>query len=110
MTSRATERKFEGAIESWLLERGGYAKGDPRTFDRTLGLDPGEVLAFVEATQPDEWRELVARHGGEQAARTNFLKRLAAELDERGTVDVLRRGSRTSASRSGSRTSSRRMG
>jgi type I restriction enzyme R subunit len=92
MTLGATERKFEGAIESWLLERGGYAKGDPRAFDRQLGLDPGEVLVFVEATQPDDWSELTARHGGGQAARENFLKRLAAELDERGTIDVLRHG------------------
>jgi type I restriction enzyme, R subunit len=90
--TRATERKFEGAIEAWLLEHGGYAKGKPRTFDRALGLDPGEVLAFIEATQPDQWRELAARHGGDQAARANFLKRLAAELDEHGTVDVLRHG------------------
>jgi len=78
----ATERKFEGAIEAWLLKHGGYTKGNPRTFDRALGLGPGEVLAFVEATQPDAWRELAGRHGGEQSARANFLKRLAAELDE----------------------------
>jgi len=89
---RADERKFEGAIEAWLLEHGGYAKGDPRTFDRALGLDSGEVLAFVAATQPDEWRELSARHGGHEVARASFLRRLAAELDERGTVDVVRHG------------------
>lgn len=92
MTIGASERKFEGAIEAWLLEHGGYAKGDPRTFDRGLGLDPDDVLAFVAQTQPDEWRELTARHGGEDNARANFLKRLAAEIDERGTVDVLRHG------------------
>jgi type I restriction enzyme R subunit len=86
------ERKFEGTIEAWLLEHGGYAKGVPRKFDRALGLDPGDVLAFVAETQPDEWRELAARHGGEEAARTSLLKRLAAELDARGTVDVLRHG------------------
>jgi len=90
---RASERKFEGAIEAWLLGRGGYATGDPGAFDRAFGLDPGgEVLAFVQATQPDEWRELAGRHGGKEAARANFLKRLAVELDERGTVDVLRHG------------------
>jgi type I restriction enzyme R subunit len=88
----ATERKFEGAIEAWLLRHGGYVKSDPRTFDRALGLDPGEVLTFVTATQPDERRELAARHGGDEAWRTTFLKRLAAELDERSTVDVLRHG------------------
>src|SRR5438067_2016595 len=89
---RATEVKFEGAIETWLLEDGGYAKGDPHAFDVTLGLDPGEVLAFVRATQAAAWRSLAARHGGEAAAETNFLRRLAKELDERGTVDVLRHG------------------
>jgi type I restriction enzyme R subunit len=87
---RADERKFEGAIETWLLEHGGYAKGDPQTFDRTLGFDPGEVLAFVRASQGTAWQGLVARHGDEAAAETSFLKRLGKEIDERGTVDVLR--------------------
>ncbi len=86
------ERSFEGEIEASLVERGGYAKGDPQTFDRELGLDPGEVFVFVEATQPDAWRELTTRHGGAGAARTGFVRRLAKELDERGTVDVLRHG------------------
>jgi type I restriction enzyme R subunit len=89
---RATERKFEGAIEAWLLDYGGYAKGDPRTFDRALGLEPSDAVAFVRTTQTEGWRELTARHGGEPAAKANFLRRLATELDERGTVDVLRHG------------------
>jgi type I restriction enzyme, R subunit len=89
---KANERKFEGAIEASLLEHGGYAKRDPSRFDRALGLDQAELFAFVEQTQPDEWRVLAARHGGEDAAQTNFLKRLAGEIDERGTVDVLRHG------------------
>ena len=88
----ATERKFEGAIEAWLLEHGGYAKGNPQTFDRALGLDPGEVLGFVRTTQGTAWQALAARHGGEAAAETNVLKRLAKELDERGSVEVLRHG------------------
>ena len=92
MTPGATERKFEGAIEAWLLDHGGYATGDPHAFDIALGLDPGEVLAFVHATQGAAWRGLVERHGGELSAEANFLRRLAKELDERGTVDVLRHG------------------
>src|SRR5439155_26378402 len=43
-------------------------------------------------TQPDAWRELAQRHGGEQATQAIFLKRLATDIDERGTVDVLRHG------------------
>jgi type I restriction enzyme R subunit len=90
VTIGATERKFEGGIEAWLLEHGGYTQGDPHAFDVTLGVDPGEVLAFVRATQRNTWAALVSRHGGEAAAETNFLRRLAKELDQRGTVDVLR--------------------
>lgn len=89
--SGASERKFEGEIEAWLLDHR-YAKGDPHALDRELGLDPGEVFAFVEETQPNAWRALAERHGGEDAARASFLRRLAQELDERGTVDVLRHG------------------
>ena len=92
MSSGAIERKFEGEIEAWLLEHGGYAKHDPHALDRELGLDPGEVFAFVEETQPDAWRALSERHGGDDVARPSFLRRLAKEIDERGTVDVLRHG------------------
>ena len=87
----ADELAFEAEIEAWLLEHG-YATRSPGDFDRGLGLDSGEVLAFVRETQPDAWALLVQLHGGEDAARAGFLRRLAGELDELGTVDVLRHG------------------
>ena len=65
----ATERKFEGAIEAHLLGVGGYVKGSSQTFNRALGLDPDGVLAFVAASQPNEWIQLATRHGGEEATR-----------------------------------------
>ncbi|MHB1576694.1 MAG: type I restriction endonuclease subunit R [Candidatus Dormibacteria bacterium] len=86
------ELGFEGAIEASLLE-GGYLRSDPLHFDRTLGLDVFELLAFLEATQPKEWAELQARRGGDaQTSARQFLKRLTTELDRRGTVEVLRDG------------------
>lgn len=85
------EKAFEDAIEASLLA-GGYLKSEPSHFDPTLGLDPVELFAFIEATQPKAWADLTARHGGEEKARANFSKRLAKELDDRGTVDVLRHG------------------
>lgn len=86
------EKGFEDAIEEWLLAAGGYLKSSPANFDRALGLDPHELFAFIGATQPEAWSELAARHGSEPSARTAFVKRLAAELDSRGTLDVLRHG------------------
>ena len=41
---------------------------------------------------PKAWERLVAVHGGEAGARTQFADRLAKQIDERGTVDVLRHG------------------
>ena len=38
-------------------------KGDPETFDRSLALDPGEVIAFIKDTQPKDWNYLESQLG-----------------------------------------------
>jgi type I restriction enzyme R subunit len=86
----ADEKLFEDAIEESLLAEHGYLKSLPSNFDATLGLDLTELFAFIEATQAKDWADLAGRHGSDAQAR--FAKRLASELDSRGTVDVLRRG------------------
>ena len=93
------ERHFEDAITGSLVEQGGYRVCKWGTkpewvadFDRMRGLDTSELFVFVEATQPQAWERLVAVHGGPDGARTQFADRLAKQLDERGTVDVLRHG------------------
>jgi type I restriction enzyme R subunit len=63
MSSRQyTEKAFEAAIEDHLLAHG-YQKGDPETFDRSLALDPGEVIAFIKETQPKDWNYLQSQLG-----------------------------------------------
>ncbi|MBA2316508.1 MAG: putative DNA binding domain-containing protein [Euzebyales bacterium] len=94
------ERLFETAISDSLAESGGYravkndtAQGQSRDFDPALGLDTIELFAFLDDTQRDAWGELVKRYGGDaSAAQAKFAERLAAELDKRGVVDVLRHG------------------
>ena len=64
-------------------------------FDAKLGLDINELFAFIELTQGREWDKLVKAHGGEEElARQKFAQRLAQQIDERGTVDVIRHGVR----------------
>ena len=90
---KITERQFEDHIEWWLLTHGGYSKSDPDRFDRRRGLNLDELAGFLKVTQPESWQRLVAIHGGDEAkALERFADRLASELDERGTVDVLRHG------------------
>ena len=87
-----SELGFEDAIEKSLVGAGGYLRSEPENYDAFLGLDPVELFAFIERTQPKQWGQLVARGYGRDhaAAKKGFAKRLAAELDARGTVDVLR--------------------
>ena len=87
-----TESAFERLIVSELTGPGGWDEGDPRSYDPQAGLYPDDALGFIVATQSKKWDKLVALAGGDAAARTSLLKRLASQLDKLGTVEVLRRG------------------
>ncbi|MDA0525166.1 type I restriction endonuclease subunit R [Methanococcoides alaskense] len=85
-----TEKAFEEAIESHLLEEGGYKQGNPANYDKELALDKGVMLSFLKESQPDKWDKSVSIHGG--IVETKVLKRLQNELDNKGMLDVLRNG------------------
>jgi type I restriction enzyme R subunit len=88
---KANERAFEDAIEASLLQHGGYESGSPVTFDPALGFDGDSIFAFLRSTQAKELAQLGTRYGGADV-EAGLLKRLASEIDERGTLDVLRHG------------------
>lgn len=100
MTPPIREADFEEHIAGWLVAHGGYdavAVGNQplpeRDFDPELGLNATELFTFLAATQADEWNRLVGRYGGSlEVAQRRFKQRLAKQLDERGTIDVLRHG------------------
>ena len=87
-----TEQAFEQLIVSELTVDGGWVGGEPKDYDQALGLYSEDVTAFVTETQRSRWDRLVKLTGGEPAARTALLKRLAAQLDRHGAVKVLRDG------------------
>jgi type I restriction enzyme R subunit len=91
MSGVAKEVAFESSIETHLLANG-WSKGDPKAYDVALGLTPPELFEFLSVSQPDEWEQLLARHGGEAKAKAKVAKRVADELTSRGTIDVLRKG------------------
>jgi type I restriction enzyme R subunit len=85
------EISFESEICEHLAEHGWlYAEGDAADYDRARALFPADVLAWVQATQPKAWETLTKNHGA-QAGET-LLARLRDQLDQRGTLDVLRHG------------------
>ncbi len=91
MAGSHTELLFEKAIEAHLLGHG-WISGSASNYRPALGLDTAELFTFIGATQPKEWERLLGLHGGADAAQRKFAERLASEITQRGTVDVLRRG------------------
>lgn len=77
------------AAQGWL-----YAapdtEGDSSGYDTPRALYPADLLAWVQATQPQAWEALTKNHG--TAAEAMLLDRLRKALDERGTLEVLRVG------------------
>jgi len=97
-----TEKLLEDEISGYLVAHGGYpvckvgtSQDHKADFGPRLGLDTAELFAFVDTTQPTAWANLVKAHGGDSGhARQRLAQRLAQQIDERGTVDVLRHGVR----------------
>jgi type I restriction enzyme R subunit len=82
---------FETEICEYLASHGWlYSEGDAAGYDRARALFPADVLAWVQQSQPKAWEALVKNHGA-QAGET-LLNRLRDQLDQRGTLDVLRHG------------------
>ena len=103
-----SERSFEEAIECGLLQQGpdacagdtvavretpapygdlvpgGYRKRGPEDYDRALCLLPRDVVDFILATQPKEWKRLEQHHGA--SVPDQLLRRLATGLPGVTTV------------------------
>lgn len=106
MSPEISERSFEAAIECALLQYGpdacagdstavretpppygdtppgGYRKRRLEDYDRAPCLLPRDMVDFVLATQPKEWKKL-EQHHGKEAVKEQFLQRLTAEIERR---------------------------
>lgn len=90
MPTRLDEASLESLIESHLLETNGYLSGKNGDYDRESCLDGVQLMAFLEATQPEVIVKLGI--GDEGTARTKFFARISSEVRKRGIIDVIRKG------------------
>ena len=93
--AKAKEVHFEDEVVEALTEPGGsgWTLGAADGIDFHTGIATDELMTFIGATQIDEWNKLLVAMGNDaDRAQLEFRKRLASELDARGTVDVLRNG------------------
>ncbi|WP_027210545.1 type I restriction endonuclease subunit R [Burkholderia sp. WSM2232] len=92
MSNLHQEHHFETAICEHLAQHGWlYEQGDAApNYDRASALYLPDLLAWVETTQPDAWQTLTKNHGS--TLTTVLAERIRKNMNERGTLDVLRRG------------------
>ncbi|BAZ87912.1 type I restriction endonuclease subunit R [Dolichospermum compactum] len=86
--SRYGETAFESVIENHLLSHG-YVKITDK-FDRTRALFPNIAIAFIQQTQPKEWKKLEALH--KEKTGEQVLTDLCKWLDNYGLLHTLRHG------------------
>ena len=85
------EIEFENDICAHLVAHGWlYVDDDFTTYDRVRAVFPADIIAWVQDTQPKAWESLSKSHGA--AAEAVLLDRIRKQLDDRGTLDVLRHG------------------
>ncbi|WP_205737064.1 type I restriction endonuclease subunit R [Acetobacterium paludosum] len=90
MSDKLKEIDFEAAIEDYLINQGGYKKGNPQVFDRGLALDKETLIAFVKTTQLKKWERYTDIYG--ESAEDAFIKRFSKEVKANGLLAVLRKG------------------
>lgn len=73
------------AAQGWL-----HKDGDAALYDRARALFAPDVVAWAQASQPKAWEALSKSHGA--AAEAMLLDRIRKQLDDRGTLDLLRFG------------------
>ena len=85
------EVHFEAEICAHLAKHGWlYAEGDAAGFDRASGLYLPDLQDWLQATQPQAWGKLANTHGANVMGV--LADRMRKTLNERGTLEVLRRG------------------
>ncbi len=84
-----SEKDFETGVFSYLAING-YVCRDASGYDRALCLDTDVLFQFLYATQAKVWEKLKLQYG--EQVKERFLKRLAGQIEKRGTLDVLRKG------------------
>ncbi|KQR84907.1 type I restriction endonuclease subunit R [Burkholderia sp. Leaf177] len=91
MSDLHQEHHFEDAICRHLGENGWlYSESAAAHFDRFNALYLPDLLAWIEQTQQDTWQRLTTTNGA--AIKERVAERVRKSLNERGTLDVLRRG------------------
>ena len=84
------EKNFEAAIEQWLVNEGGYVKGNQATYDKERAIDLPTLIRFIDLTQHKKWELFCRKHGAN--AENRLYNDLQDTVSRYGLVYALRCG------------------
>lgn len=84
------EKDFEQDIETWLLSKGGYVKGNQETYDTQRAIDMPVLISFIEKTQPKTWQRYKNVYG--EKAEQQLYNVFQENVHDFGLIYVLRKG------------------
>lgn len=85
------EARFEDEICAHLAEHGWlYEPSSAALYDRKRALFAPDLIAWVQGAQPKAWESVSRSHGA--GAEGALLDRVRKQIDDRGTLDVIRHG------------------
>ncbi|RRJ82600.1 type I restriction endonuclease subunit R [Aestuariirhabdus litorea] len=85
--AKALELTFQNHIIA-ELEAQGWLVGNTHGYDRERALYPEDLIAYVQATQPDNWQKFCKIYGSEP--EKHLLNAAVRGLDRKGTLWLLR--------------------
>ncbi|HEY9634854.1 MAG TPA: DEAD/DEAH box helicase family protein [Coleofasciculaceae cyanobacterium] len=88
MVSQTNEQALENCIETSLIKRSRYEKGNSADFDREFAIDREKFWQFLETTQPEELEKLKDRPNWQRL----ILERLDRKIKKDGILSVLKKG------------------
>jgi type I restriction enzyme, R subunit len=89
MSTQTSEKAFETYVEQMLLAKG-WQRGSVSEWDQERALFPGQIAAYIAATQPQLWEAMRGQHGAQ--LESMLLATLVKELAIKGSLYVLRHG------------------
>ena len=92
MATDISEAGLEKIISDYLVDVNGYELGKAAEFSKEYALDEGQVLRFLQATQPEKVK--AAHILDSEYERNKFFVSLRKKLGEAGIIDILRNGFR----------------
>lgn len=85
-----TEKRFESDIEAYLLNEGGYTKGNQNTYDKAKAIDMATLISFIALTQPKTWQRYQNVYG--DRAEKQLYTIFQQNVTDFGLIHVLRKG------------------